>query len=67
LVWRNETKLEIPGIDKDGVFYARKILRDLKNGKEVFLGNRIGVIGGGNVAFDVANSLKIDLKKKKSL
>jgi len=60
----DETKLEIPGIDKDGVFYARKILRDLKNGKEVFLGNRIGVIGGGNVAFDVANSLKNRFKEK---
>lgn len=54
----DEIKLEIPGIEKNGVFYARKVLKDLKSGKETKFGERIGVIGGGNVAFDVANSLK---------
>ncbi|MGB9843259.1 MAG: FAD-dependent oxidoreductase [Caldisericia bacterium] len=61
---KDEIKLEIPGIEKRGVFYARKILKDLKDGKDVFVGNRVGIIGGGNVAFDVANSLKNRFKEK---
>jgi len=60
----DEIKLDIPGIKKDGVFYARGLLRDLKNGKDISIGNRIGVIGGGNVAFEIANSLKIRFKEK---
>lgn len=60
----DEIKLDIPGISKEGVYYARGLLKDLKNDKEISLGNRIGVIGGGNVAFDVANSLKNRFKDK---
>mgnify|MGYP005832970729 CR=1 FL=1 len=60
----DEIKLDIPGISKQGVYYARGLLKDLKNDKEIPLGNRIGVIGGGNVAFDVANSLKNRFKDK---
>ncbi|MGQ9844617.1 MAG: FAD-dependent oxidoreductase [Caldisericia bacterium] len=60
----DEIKLDIPGVSKQGVYYARGLLKDLKNDKEISLGNRIGVIGGGNVAFEVANSLKNRFKDK---
>lgn len=60
----DEIKLDVPGIDKEGVYYARVLLKDLKNNKEISLGKRIGVIGGGNVAFDIANNLKTNFNEK---
>ncbi|MDI6860662.1 MAG: FAD-dependent oxidoreductase [Caldisericia bacterium] len=54
----DEIELEVLGKDKEGVFKAREILRKIKRGEEIKFGERIGVIGGGNVAFEVANTLK---------
>ena len=49
-------KLRIPGEDAGGVVHGVNFLRDLNLGKEVEVGSRIAVIGGGNVAMDSARS-----------
>ncbi|UCH07528.1 MAG: FAD-dependent oxidoreductase [Deltaproteobacteria bacterium] len=47
-------KLPIPGADLDKVLMGLSFLRDLNLGKEVKVGKRVLVLGGGNVAFDCA-------------
>jgi NADH-quinone oxidoreductase subunit F len=47
-------ELRIPNEDADGVLDALEFLRDVKLGKEVKIGARVGVIGGGNAAVDSA-------------
>lgn len=46
--------MRTPGEDAPGVEPGVDLLRDLNLGKEVTVGRRIGVIGGGNVAIDAA-------------
>ena len=54
-----ETELEIKGIELKGVYKARNLLRKIKGGENLpDLGERIGIIGGGNVALEIANTLK---------
>lgn len=53
-----EIRLNIQGEDLEGVFYAREILRSIKNGKKSNAGKRVGVIGGGNVAIESACAIK---------
>ncbi|MEK6551884.1 MAG: FAD-dependent oxidoreductase [Bacteroidota bacterium] len=52
---KNRT-LNIEGSDSDGVLYAVDYLLNINLGYKVELGEKIVVIGGGNVAFDVARS-----------
>jgi NADH-quinone oxidoreductase subunit F len=47
-------ELRIPNEDADGVLDALEFLRDVNIGKEVKIGARVGVIGGGNAAVDSA-------------
>ncbi|TFH06912.1 MAG: FAD-dependent oxidoreductase, partial [Candidatus Thorarchaeota archaeon] len=47
-------KLRIEGEDAKGVFHALEFLDDINLGKNVKLGNRVAVIGGGNAAIDSA-------------
>ena len=47
-------RLPIPGADQEGVLLSTDFLRDVNLGKEVNVGKRVVVIGGGNVAFDCA-------------
>ncbi len=47
-------KLRIPGEDLDGVVHGIDFLRALNLGKEVEIGKRVAVVGGGNVAIDAA-------------
>ncbi|MFC1932730.1 FAD-dependent oxidoreductase [Chloroflexota bacterium] len=47
-------ELGITGENSEGVIYGVNLLRDLNLGKEVKIGRKIGVIGGGNVAIDAA-------------
>lgn len=47
-------KLPIPGADLEGVLVSIPFLRDVSLGKEVKVGKRVVVLGGGNVAFDCA-------------
>lgn len=47
-------KLPIPGADREGVLVNTQFLRDVSLGKEVKPGDKVVVLGGGNVAFDCA-------------
>jgi len=49
--------LPIPGADAIGVLGGVDFLRDVALGKPVELGARVVVIGGGNVAYDVARTV----------
>jgi NADPH-dependent glutamate synthase beta subunit-like oxidoreductase len=49
-------KLGIEGEELDGVIQALDFLKDFNNGKKVKLGDRVAVIGGGNVAMDAART-----------
>jgi NADPH-dependent glutamate synthase beta subunit-like oxidoreductase/NAD-dependent dihydropyrimidine dehydrogenase PreA subunit len=48
--------LEIPGVDLDGVLKGVDFLLNVNMGYRVELGRRVLVVGGGNVAVDVARS-----------
>ena len=48
--------LKIEGIDSHGVLLGVDFLRDINLGRNISLGRRVIVIGGGNVAIDVARS-----------
>jgi heterodisulfide reductase subunit A len=48
------TDMDIPGKDLKGVFDAIDFLRDTNLGREVTIGRRVAVIGGGNSAVDAA-------------
>ncbi len=60
----NELDLDIPGVSLSGVHHAREILRKVKAGNNSGLGKRIGVIGGGNVAVEVASVLMLEDPKR---
>jgi NADH-quinone oxidoreductase subunit F len=51
-------KIGIPGEEESlqGLYYGLSFLRDVKLEKEIFVGKQIVVVGGGNVALDVARS-----------
>lgn len=49
-------ELSIPGVDLDGVLRAVDFLINANLGYRVDLGDRVVVIGGGNVALDVART-----------
>lgn len=49
-------KLPLPGADLEGVLINASLLRDVRLGKEVKIGKRVVVLGGGNVAFDCART-----------
>ncbi|MEQ1948246.1 MAG: FAD-dependent oxidoreductase [Bryobacteraceae bacterium] len=49
-------KLAIPGADAEGVYDGMEFLRAFNEGTPMPLGRRVVVIGGGNVAYDVARS-----------
>lgn len=50
--------LNIPGIDSDGVMLALPFLQTVLASNPPPLGKRVAVIGGGNVAIDVARSCR---------
>jgi NADPH-dependent glutamate synthase beta subunit-like oxidoreductase len=47
-------KLSIPGAGNQGVWVGLDFLRCVNAGEDVTIGNRVVVLGGGNVAFDCA-------------
>jgi NADPH-dependent glutamate synthase beta subunit-like oxidoreductase len=52
-----DNKLGIAGEDADGVISAVQLLRDMGDGHEPdFTGKKVVVVGGGNVAMDVART-----------
>jgi formate dehydrogenase beta subunit len=50
------TSMRVEGEDSPGVVDAISFLRDVSLGRKVKTGNRVAVIGGGNVAIDAARS-----------
>lgn len=57
-------KLPIPGADLPGVLVNTDFLRQVNLGQEVRLGERVLVLGGGNVAIDVARTaLRLGAKR----
>lgn len=48
--------LNIPGHDADGVFRAVEFLLNINQGFQVDIGEKVVVIGGGNVAMDAART-----------
>ncbi|MBM3302438.1 MAG: FAD-dependent oxidoreductase, partial [Deltaproteobacteria bacterium] len=51
-------RLGIPGEDLNGVYRGLDYLRQINLGKPVRLGERVAVIGGGNVAMDAVRSAR---------
>ena len=51
-------KLNIPGIELEGALVGTSFMRDVNLGKEVKIGNKVMVIGGGNVAMDCARTAR---------
>lgn len=49
-------RIDIEGVKLDGVLWGLDFLRDVNLKREVRLGNRVLVIGGGDVAMDVAST-----------
>ena len=51
-------RIGVPGEEEEleGLYYGLNFLRDLKTGKEIRLKGRVVVVGGGNVAIDVART-----------
>ncbi|MCL0060647.1 FAD-dependent oxidoreductase [Dehalococcoidia bacterium] len=50
------TKMGVEGEDSPGVMEAITLLREVSLGQKVRLGNKVAVIGGGNVAIDAART-----------
>ncbi len=48
--------LQIPGLELAGVISALDLLRDVNQDKEVKIGQKVAVVGGGNVAMDAART-----------
>jgi NADPH-dependent glutamate synthase beta subunit-like oxidoreductase len=58
------SKLNIPGESLHGVLPGVEFLREINLGKKVEMGKKVAVIGGGNVAIDVArSSLRLGAKR----
>lgn len=49
--------IDIPGCDLPGVLVATQILRDAAEGKRIDYGKKAAVIGGNNIAMEVARTL----------
>ncbi|UCC38258.1 MAG: NADH-quinone oxidoreductase subunit NuoF [Candidatus Aminicenantes bacterium] len=56
-------EMKIPGEDAEGVIQAMKLLKTVNLGKEAQLGEKVGVIGGGNAAIDAA---RVAIRNKKT-
>lgn len=61
---QNPKRLPIEGTDADGVLYGIPFLKSVKAKQEVRIGEKVIVIGGGNVAIDCAkSSLRLGAKE----
>lgn len=49
-------KLTIPGADAEGVLVGIEFLRDVNLGRPIEVGDKVVVVGGGNVAMDVTRT-----------
>ena len=53
---QKSSEVEIPGAESEGTLRAVEFLRELNLGERVQVGDRVVVIGGGDVALDAARS-----------
>lgn len=53
---QRSAKLGLPGVELDGVYGGIDFLRRVNDGEALKLGKKVVVIGGGNVAMDVART-----------
>lgn len=53
---KNSRKLPLPGIEAEGVLGGVEFLRDVALNLPHKIGNNVAIIGGGNVAYDVART-----------
>jgi NADH-quinone oxidoreductase subunit F len=51
-------KMRIPGEEAEGVLDAVEFLRDFNLGREVKVGDKVIIVGGGNSAIDAARAVK---------
>lgn len=59
-----EMKMGVEGEDSPGVFDGATFLREINLGKKIDTGDRVAVIGGGNVAIDAARvSLRLGARQ----
>ena len=57
-------KMQFGGADLDGVFWGMDFLRDINLGTEIKIKDKVAVVGGGNVAIDVARtSIRLGAKR----
>ena len=57
-------KMSIPNEDAKGIIHALDFLKQVGSGEKVELGNRVGIIGGGNAAIDAARlALRLGVKE----
>ncbi len=62
------TKMHVEGEDTPGVIDCVSMLRDVSLGKEVRLGERVAIVGGGNAAIDAARTaLRLGAKEVTTL
>lgn len=54
---KGSRRLAMPGVDAEGVWGGVEFLRNVSLGERVDLGDRVVVIGGGNVAYDVGRTV----------
>lgn len=55
---QNSKRMGVPGEDLPGVMGGAEFLRDVMLNKEIVLGDRVAVIGGGNTAMDAARTAR---------
>lgn len=55
---QNAKKIPLEGHKSEGVLYGIPFLKDVSQGKKPGIGSAVVVIGGGNVAIDVARTVK---------
>ncbi|MBU1274035.1 MAG: FAD-dependent oxidoreductase [Proteobacteria bacterium] len=54
----SSARIQLSGSDKDGVLWGWEFLRDVALGQAPAVGQKVVVVGGGNVAIDVALTAK---------
>jgi len=52
----NSKKLELENSNVDGIFESLKFLENIRNNQNFQIGKKIGIIGGGNTAIDIART-----------